>query len=300
VNIGDGNRIGGAGDPANNRIRHYIGGHLWNALPVDGDGYLTEDKVKILGDAVNAQCDALDGVKDGVLNDPRRCKFRPETLLCQGSDTSKCLTAAQVAAVEKVWPELRTPEGQQIYAGLVPGGEAGLDDLQHGHWSGDRAACPAERAVFPVLRVRRSSVGYTQLPLHREGRVRPCVAPGHGADPNTERVSLRDIIVATWSAPQPRSSIGKRESDAAPSAQSAPPPETTTSAASNKLPNESNGAGPGGTLLLYAYIWVEKPGCAGARDPELCAWERTEVEKVFPSAAACGLKVTHEWSFRHA
>jgi feruloyl esterase len=61
-----------AGDPANNWTNHYMGGHLWNALAVDGDGYLTDEKVKILGDAVNAQCDALDGVKDGVLNDPRR------------------------------------------------------------------------------------------------------------------------------------------------------------------------------------------------------------------------------------
>lgn len=114
-----------AGDPANNWTHHYIGGHLWNTLAVGGDGYLTEDKVKILGDAVNAQCDALDGVKDGVLNDPRRCKFRPDTLLCKGSDTSKCLTGAQVAAVGKIWSGLRTPEGQQIYPGLVPGGEVG-------------------------------------------------------------------------------------------------------------------------------------------------------------------------------
>jgi feruloyl esterase len=114
-----------AGDPANNWTHHYVGGHLWTALAVDGDGYLTEDKVQLLADAVNAQCDGLDGVKDGVLNDPRRCKFRPEALLCHGSDTSKCLTATQVAAVEKIWSGLRTPEGQQIYPGLMPGGEAG-------------------------------------------------------------------------------------------------------------------------------------------------------------------------------
>jgi feruloyl esterase len=120
-----------AGDPANNWTHHYIGGHLWMALAVDGDGYMPADKVQILGDAVNNQCDALDGIKDGVLNDPRRCKFNPETLLCKGSDTSKCLTGAQVAAVQKIWSGPRTPEGQQIYPGLVPGGEAGP-----GGWAG--------------------------------------------------------------------------------------------------------------------------------------------------------------------
>ncbi len=114
-----------AGDPANNWTHHYIGGHLWMMLAMDGDGYIPADKVHILADAVNEKCDALDGIKDGVLNDPRRCKFNPETLLCKGSDTSQCLTGAQVAAVQKIWSGLRTTEGQVIYPGLVPGGEAG-------------------------------------------------------------------------------------------------------------------------------------------------------------------------------
>ena len=74
---------------------------------------------------MNNQCDALDGVKDGVLNDPRRCHFNPDTLLCKGSDTSECLTGEQVAAVHKLWSGLRTPDGQVIYPGFVPGGEAG-------------------------------------------------------------------------------------------------------------------------------------------------------------------------------
>jgi feruloyl esterase len=119
-----------AGDPANNWTNHYIGGHIWNALAVSGDGWLPPDKVQILGDAVNQQCDMLDGVKDGVLTDPRRCKFQPATLLCNGSENTKCLTAAQVAAVEKIWNGLRTPEGQQIYPGIVPGGEAGQGGWQ--------------------------------------------------------------------------------------------------------------------------------------------------------------------------
>ena len=114
-----------AGDPANNWTHHYIGGHLWAMLAMDGDGYLPADKVQILADAVNQRCDTLDGVRDGVLNDPRRCNFNPETLLCKGSDNSHCLTGAQVAAVQKMWSGLRTAEGQVIYPGLVPGGEAG-------------------------------------------------------------------------------------------------------------------------------------------------------------------------------
>ncbi len=120
-----------AGDPANNWTHHYIGGHLWIAMAMDGDGYIPASKIHILADAVNDKCDALDGVKDGVLNDPRRCNFNPETLLCRGSDTAECFTREQVAAVEKIWSGLRTSDGQVIYPGLVPGGEDGP-----GGWAG--------------------------------------------------------------------------------------------------------------------------------------------------------------------
>jgi len=75
-----------AGDPANSFTRHYIGGHLWDAMAMEGDGYIPAAKVPMLGNAVNAQCDALDGVKDGVLNDPRRCHFDPAVLQCKGGD----------------------------------------------------------------------------------------------------------------------------------------------------------------------------------------------------------------------
>ena len=47
------------------------------ALAMEGDGYIPAAKVAAIAEAVNNACDALDGVKDGVLNDPRRCHFDP-------------------------------------------------------------------------------------------------------------------------------------------------------------------------------------------------------------------------------
>jgi feruloyl esterase len=81
--------------------------------------------VPIIADAVNNACDELDGVKDGVLSDPRRCHFDPAKLLCAGDDTTACLTAPQVGAVAKIWGGLKSSDGHQIWPGLVPGGEAG-------------------------------------------------------------------------------------------------------------------------------------------------------------------------------
>jgi len=114
-----------AGDPANWLTRHYSSGHIWMAQAVEGDGWLPPNKVQLLADVVNAACDVLDGVKDGVLNDPRRCHFDPALLQCKNGESPTCLTGAQVAAVRKIWAGPRDAEGQQIYPGLEPGGEAG-------------------------------------------------------------------------------------------------------------------------------------------------------------------------------
>ena len=114
-----------AGDPANWYTRHYTGGHIWIADAVEGDGWLPPHKVQMLADVVNAACDVLDGVKDGVLNDPRRCHFDPALLQCKAGDSPSCLTGAQVAAVRKIWAGPRDAGGEQLYPGLEPGGEAG-------------------------------------------------------------------------------------------------------------------------------------------------------------------------------
>jgi feruloyl esterase len=116
------------GDPANNWTRFYAGGHLWYSLATlaDPESYIPASKVSILGNAVNAACDALDGVVDGVLNDPRRCNFDPAVLQCQqGQDPSTCYTPKQVKAIQQIWSGVHTSTGELVYPGLVPGGESG-------------------------------------------------------------------------------------------------------------------------------------------------------------------------------
>ncbi len=109
-----------AGDPANFWTHNQVD-HVFTVLAMQGDSYLPASKVPVLAEAVNQACDALDGIKDGVLNDPRRCHFDPAVLLCQSGDSPNCLTAAQVDAVKKLYQG----PGEQIYPGLLPGGETG-------------------------------------------------------------------------------------------------------------------------------------------------------------------------------
>jgi feruloyl esterase len=69
-------------------------------------------------------CDGLDGVKDGVLDDPRRCRFDPRSLACKDGDGPGCLTTPQEEAARQIYAGPKNPRtGEQIYPGLEPGTE---------------------------------------------------------------------------------------------------------------------------------------------------------------------------------
>ena len=117
-----------ASNPANDWTRFYAGAHLWysHATLRNRGSYIPRAKLPLLAGAVNAACDTLDGVEDGVLDDPRRCRFDPATLTCPaGQDHDGCLTPPQVQAVKDIWAGSRNSAGEVIFPGLVPGGENG-------------------------------------------------------------------------------------------------------------------------------------------------------------------------------
>jgi Tannase and feruloyl esterase len=115
-----------AGAPAANWTRFEAGGHLWVVLALnkDPESYIPASKLQALGGAVNAACDANDGIADGILNDPRTCRFDPAVLTChEGEDDDTCLTPKQVKAVKEIWSGARNASGQ-VYPGYLPGAEA--------------------------------------------------------------------------------------------------------------------------------------------------------------------------------
>jgi feruloyl esterase len=80
----------------------------------------------LINNAVLAACDAKDGAADGVLRDPRACDFDPGVLQCPvGQAGDGCLTAAQVAALRKVYAGERTRDGAAASYPLEKGGESG-------------------------------------------------------------------------------------------------------------------------------------------------------------------------------
>lgn len=115
-----------AGAPAN-YWTHLLSSALYDAQTTTSDptSYIPTSKVPAIAKAVNASCDALDGVTDGVLNDPRKCRFEPASLLCKAADSNECLTQPQVTALKNLYQGARDPKGHQIFPGFLPGGEGG-------------------------------------------------------------------------------------------------------------------------------------------------------------------------------
>jgi hypothetical protein len=108
---------------------HNIAGFVWDAQALE-HAQIPPSKMQALENGALAACDARDGVKDGVIDDPTKCHFDPATLLCHGAESDACLTAAQVGALKKIYDGPRNSKGEQLFPGYLPGGEAG-----QGGWS---------------------------------------------------------------------------------------------------------------------------------------------------------------------
>jgi feruloyl esterase len=88
--------------------------------------YIPPSKYPMIHDAVLQQCDALDGVKDRVIENPRQCKFDPKVLQCTAGDSASCLTSPQVQSAAAMYQAVVNPRTKkEIFPGLERGSEMG-------------------------------------------------------------------------------------------------------------------------------------------------------------------------------
>lgn len=115
-----------AGDPANNWIALQAAA-MWDVhqMELTPTSYIPAAKVPAIAAAVLAACDKNDGVRDGILNDPRQCHFNPESMLCKNGDSEVCLLPGQVETLKKLYAGPRDSNGRQIFPGFLPGAENG-------------------------------------------------------------------------------------------------------------------------------------------------------------------------------
>src|ERR1700754_343214 len=111
-----------AGAPAA-RWSHLMTAFVANARLLEQAG-LPASKLAVIQKASLAACDALDGVRDGIVDDPRRCRFDPAAIQCKAGDNADCLTAQQVATARALYAGPVDPvTGARIHPGLEPGME---------------------------------------------------------------------------------------------------------------------------------------------------------------------------------
>lgn len=98
-----------AGASANPRTR-LSGWQIWlSQVVLQPENYIPASKYPVIHKALLEACDAGDGLKDGLIADPTRCRFDPITIECKGADAPTCLTAGQVRAAERMYTAPKNP-----------------------------------------------------------------------------------------------------------------------------------------------------------------------------------------------
>lgn len=120
-----------AGDPA---LGDLPLGLNWNEQHTAGttENYIPPDNLAVINSAVMQSCDTRDGVRDGLIQDPRKCIFNAESLRCRDGNSASCLTAAQVGTLKAIYAGASTDEGHQIYPGYTKSDPFGNPDLAFG------------------------------------------------------------------------------------------------------------------------------------------------------------------------
>jgi feruloyl esterase len=130
-----------AGAPGNNRSNlnlAFLWSFLHNHRRGDNEHQIVPNrKLAMVHEAVVKACDGQDGVEDGVINDPRECKFGLRSLKCAAAETDQCLTDEQIGTMQAIYQGPRDARtGTQIFAGF-PFGSEGIpyEDVEHPGWS---------------------------------------------------------------------------------------------------------------------------------------------------------------------
>ncbi len=124
--------------------------HGWLAMSntgADGKPIVTASRLPILHQAVIAACDGLDGEVDGLLADPRLCRFDVKTIQCAAGsdDVSACLTPREVEVVEKFYAGPRDPlSGERLTVGQPQYGS----ELA---WAGVFVPRSADQPIFSTI-----------------------------------------------------------------------------------------------------------------------------------------------------
>lgn len=116
-----------AGAPISDWVGRALGS-VWMAQAVhkDDTSALSPEKNRLIHKAVLDTCDAMDGAKDGLIENPALCKFDPRTIACKDGNSTACLTPGEVETARKIYSGVVNTETKEVvFPGLMPGSELG-------------------------------------------------------------------------------------------------------------------------------------------------------------------------------
>ena len=200
---------------AANYTTHLQGAQVWTATLVNKNeaAKIPQTKFAMIHEAALATCDAADGVKDGVIENPVHCSFDPRSLLCRGVSEPTCLTAPQVEAARKTYEGPQDLSGRSLFPGLEPGSEIGWNTL-----SGARAMGLADE-VYKFLVYKDANWDYLTFDAERDIALadRTIASTMDSIDPNLKPFFDRGgklLMYHGWADPgiAPRNSVNYYQS----------------------------------------------------------------------------------------
>jgi feruloyl esterase len=100
-------------------IRTIVNGVKIAKQGLTAETYVPASLLPVIDAAVNASCDAADGVKDGLIQNPAACSFNPYTLVCAPGQTADCLSEGQAATIDTYFTATRKTTGGLVYPGYA-------------------------------------------------------------------------------------------------------------------------------------------------------------------------------------
>lgn len=246
-------------------------------------------KLSLVHDAVVRKCDQLDGVKDGILENPLLCRFDPSELECKGTDAKACLTPAEAGAFRKIYGGVKLGDGRAVISGPVPSSEG-----VPGNWTSWVASPVGALAGQEIYRWMAFDDPDWKIETFDLDRDYPAAREKIGAIINAEDADLRAfakrggklIMYQGWADPviTPRETIDYHEAIARIS------PAAASNARLFMVPGMMHCAGGPGANVFDMQpaleAWVEKgqaperivaveAGPSPTTSHPLCAWPKT-------------------------
>ena len=131
-----------------NHIKLTAAAPLENGAPILSKA-LSNGDLTLMANRILQQCDALDGVADGMVNHIQACRFDPAVLQCTGAKTDSCLSAAQVTAMKAVFDGPRDSAGTRLYAGQPT--DPGIDQPGWRSWTLGSSTTATPNSLYTLL-----------------------------------------------------------------------------------------------------------------------------------------------------